>query len=346
MRNSSKKKSSKKRTESMTDTIINESKKIISETIDNSKKLLTTAASTLIEKADVIIETGKSVAKFIINSKEKIIDPNLLNKKREPVNIICIKYGDAYGAEYVNKLFNMVLANITIPFRFFCFTEDSTGIDERIIIKDIPLLKDKDGNMLSSFSTYHKEAGLCDDDLGGYELRGKRVLFLDLDVIITDNIDKFFSYNKNPDDFIIIKDWNKGKKSNKYGQASCYSFRVGTLGYIKKYYENNTDLVHKKYKKLAQEFLSNMVISKYGKLNFWPSDWVKGFKKHCLPNVFLRWFKMPKFPNGAKIICFNGYPNPTDALVGRWAPVGQSVPFLKRIYKHVRPTKWIADYWK
>jgi len=336
----------KNRKESITETLINNSKKLVSETIGTGKKILTDTKSVLIDKADVIIEAGKQVAKFIVNTKAKIIDANSINKKREPVNIICIKYSNSYGPEYVNRLFNMVLTNINIPFRFYCFTDDSSGIDERVIIKDIPVFKDSDGGVLSGFSTYNKDVGFCSDDLGGYELRDKRVLVLDLDVIITDNIDDLFSCNNYPDEFIITKDFSKGQNNTRFGQASCYSFRVGTLGYIKEYYENNMNLVHKKYKTSSQEFLSDMIMKKYGVLRFWPDSWVRSFKKHCLPNVFLRWIKKPKFPNGAKIIYFSGYPNPSDALVGRWAPVGQSVPFIKRIYKHVRPTKWIADYWK
>ena len=37
------------------------------------------------------------------------------------------------------------------------------------------------------------------------------------------------------DDFVIIKDWNS--KGNRVGQATCYSWQVGTLGFIKKDFE-------------------------------------------------------------------------------------------------------------
>ncbi|MDR2934239.1 MAG: hypothetical protein LBU68_03070 [Rickettsiales bacterium] len=338
----SSKKVVKKSKPSLENIIIDSSKKILDET----KDILLETGNIAVATGKTIIETGKNVVDFIKRIRGEEIYANDINKKREPVNIICLKYGTAYSAEYVNKLFNMVMTNITIPFRFYCFTDNVDGIDPRVIIKPIPELRGSDGKSITGFTRWNKEAGLCNDDLGGYDLRGKRVLFLDLDVIITDTIDSFFSYHKSDEEFIIIKDWSKGKKNVKYGQASCYAFKVGTLGDIKKYYEENADTVHKKYKLDAQYFLSDMITKKFGYLKFWPDEWVQSFKYHCLPINVLRWIKTPKLPHDAKIICFQGYPNPEDAIIGRWAPKGQKVPFLKRWYKHVRPTKWIADYWK
>ena len=41
----------------------------------------------------------------------------------EVANIVCMKWGNAYGADYVNRLYNMVKRNMTRPFRFICFTD-------------------------------------------------------------------------------------------------------------------------------------------------------------------------------------------------------------------------------
>ena len=63
-----------------------------------------------------------------------------------PVNIICIKYGTKYGPAYVNRLFEGVHRNIDIEdprfnFRFICFTDDHSGIEEgvgNVSIKPLP----------------------------------------------------------------------------------------------------------------------------------------------------------------------------------------------------------------
>ncbi len=54
--------------------------------------------------------------------------------------IVCLKYGNKYSAEYVNKLFAMVKRNLTVPFEFVCFTEDNTDINPDIRVNLIPLI--------------------------------------------------------------------------------------------------------------------------------------------------------------------------------------------------------------
>ena len=46
--------------------------------------------------------------------------------------IICMKWGTKYGAEYVNRLYNMVNRYLTLPFQMVCLTDDSTGIDANV----------------------------------------------------------------------------------------------------------------------------------------------------------------------------------------------------------------------
>src|SRR5690606_27235785 len=110
---------------------------------------------------------------------------------------------------------------------------------------------------------YRKEIGLCDNDLGG--LSGQRVLFFDLDVLITDEIDSMIEYAEQLDDgnrLVIINDWNT--KNNCVGQASCYSWRVGTLGFIKQDFEQRPKEIVARYYTASQEYLSAKVIEKWG----------------------------------------------------------------------------------
>jgi hypothetical protein len=39
-----------------------------------------------------------------------------------------MKWGDKFPSEYVNRLYAMVNRNLSIPFRFVCFTENDSGI--------------------------------------------------------------------------------------------------------------------------------------------------------------------------------------------------------------------------
>jgi hypothetical protein len=230
----------------------------------------------------------------------------------------------------------MIVKNTTYPVNFYCFTDDNVGLNGNIISKPLPTFSTNDIRYV-----YRKEVGLCDDNLGG--LNGQRVLFFDLDVLIVDNIDCFFELPKN-EEFYIINDWNS--KGDKVGQASCYSWVVGTLGFIKADFELDPVEIYDKFYTASQEYLSSKIIEKCGKLNFWNDDWSKSFKFHCLPTPFipfLRKIKIAKIPKGAKIICFHGNPKVEDAMRGIW----KEKKIWKRIlYKHLKPVVWIEKYWK
>ncbi len=262
-------------------------------------------------------------------------DPIAAEKKH--YNVICIKWGQSYGSEYVNRLYNMVERNTTFPFEFYCFTDNKEGLSGEIIVKPLPVLEvSQEDNKYS----YRKEAGLCADNLGG--LNGQRVLYFDLDTVIVDSIDCFFTRPQG-DEFIIINDWNT--KGDHVGQASCYSWVVGSLGFVKEYFEQHPKEVVDRFFTASQEYLSDQVIKKFGKLNFWPDNWCRSFRFHCLPIGPLRHFMTAKIPAGAKILVFHGSPNPHEAVKGVWSEVVK-IPLWKRLYKTVRPTPWIENYWK
>ena len=96
-------------------------------------------------------------------------------------NVICIKWGDKFGVDYVNSLYKMVERNLTLEHRFVCFTDKSEGIVDGVEIRPLPELND-DGLPEKAW----KKLGLFTDKLA--DLEGE-ALFLDLDVVIRDNID-------------------------------------------------------------------------------------------------------------------------------------------------------------
>ena len=114
---------------------------------------------------------------------------------KEKVNVLTLKWGTRYGSDFVNKLYKAVTRNLTLPFRFVCFTDDSNGLDQGIESFPIPEID------LQPPERYLGWRKLClfRDDL---PLEGK-CLFLDLDILITGNLDVFFSYE--PDKIPIIR---------------------------------------------------------------------------------------------------------------------------------------------
>ena len=39
------------------------------------------------------------------------------------MNFCCVYYGDKYDVKYVQNLYNMVQRHLTIPHKFYCFTD-------------------------------------------------------------------------------------------------------------------------------------------------------------------------------------------------------------------------------
>jgi hypothetical protein len=234
-----------------------------------------------------------------------------------------MKWGDKYGPEYVNKLYSMVKKNLTKKFRFVCFTDDAKGIEKNVEIKPMPELdipKKNQGSPWRKLTVFAK-------DLGG--LKGQ-TMFIDLDVVIVDNIDCFFEYAGS--DFTIIENWTQ--KGRGIGNSSVYILEIGKYTDVLDHYKKNTQEVVDKYDN-EQIYLSKYI----GNIKYWPEDWCKSFKCHCLPGGpggILNWFKTPVLPEKSKIIVFHGNPKPEDAIVGQW-------PGSWR--KHVRPTAWVKKYW-
>lgn len=236
------------------------------------------------------------------------------------VNIVCMKWGTAYGAGDVNKLYNMVKRNLTLPFRFVCFTDDTIGVAKEVECMPLPPIYVPAKNDVSPW----RKLSMFSKTLG--DLEG-RAMFLDLDLVIVDNIDCFFNYS---DDFCIIENWTQPGRG--IGNSSVYLFTVGKHADVLQKYNDDMESVLCEYDN-EQIFLSQTIKP----IKFWPESWCKSFKAHCLPGGILNWFITPKMPQGVKIVVFHGNPKPSDAIIGRW-------PGSWR--KHVRPTEWIERYWR
>ena len=111
------------------------------------------------------------------------------------ISVVCWKwhregYRTKFTGEHVNILRNMVKRNTTIPHRFICITDDSTGIDEGIeIVKLWPNPAPEYGNYdrpncfvrLKAFSPDMKD------------ILGEKFIWFDLDTVIISNIDHILS---------------------------------------------------------------------------------------------------------------------------------------------------------
>ena len=248
------------------------------------------------------------------------------------VNIVCMKWGDRYPAVFVNRLFAMVKRNTTWQVRFVCFTDDASGVRKDVECQPLPKV-DYDPKL----GKYWPKLGLMQQGLGG--LTGM-TLFLDLDLVILDNIDALFTY---PGRFLIIREWKDPELG--YGNSSVLRFFIGAeSAVLERFHATPPDEIIGTYNSKEQNFLTKAV----DEVAFWPPEWMPAFSLSCLPrNRVLRFFTPPVKPDGGKILVFYGSITPSSALRGehernKRVGTGFAVWPLRRRFP---PAAWIADYW-
>ena len=121
-------------------------------------------------------------------------------------NVICLKWGTRYPAAYTNTLYRSVKKHLHRPFRFVCVTDNPEGLDEGIDAQPFPPDPEPDGN--HGWPNIFAKLAILQD--GFANLKGP-TLFLDVDVVIMDDIDCFFDYK--PGENCIIHNWIEWHKT-------------------------------------------------------------------------------------------------------------------------------------
>jgi len=224
-----------------------------------------------------------------------------INSKRKNY-VVCLKHGDKYGPEYVNNLYNMVKRNLTLDYEFVCFTEDTSGINSEITIMPLPQLP-VDG--------WWYKPMFFDTKLG---LKGT-ILFLDLDLIIFENIDKLFTYEITK--FLIIRDFNRHIIKN-YDKFNSSVFRLDTGTHPQVYTEfvKNANSICRRYPG-DQDWIRKQISKDFV---YWPEEWIQSYKwemrgkpKFDRQPRGKRDFEIngdPKIKPNTSIAVFHGDPNP------------------------------------
>ena len=240
---------------------------------------------------------------------------------------VCMKWGTAYSADYVNRLYSMIARNTQQPFRLVCYTDSTIGIRSEVECFDCPEVDIPSPKRNRGW----RKISLWANTLPG--LTGT-VLFLDLDIVITGGLDEFFTYRSDVD-FCVIHNWTHPDRT--VGNTSAYRFTVGSHPEILTRFLDDYQRVLQDYPN-SQTYVSSCLEPS---IAFWPAQWCLSFKRHCVPSGVSRWFHEPVLPHGARLVAFPGRPNPHEALDGTWP-----APWYKKIYKHIRPAAWIQQHWR
>lgn len=111
------------------------------------------------------------------------------------VNIICLKWGTKYNADYVNRLYRMVKKNLHSPFIFYCCSDDFTGVSSDI--QQIPL------PTTIEMETYWWKLWIHSNE---FPIKGRNI-YIDLDTVIQNDIQEIVDFDTGSDLYILKAQW-------------------------------------------------------------------------------------------------------------------------------------------
>ncbi len=251
--------------------------------------------------------------------------------------VVCTRWLDAFPASYVKVLRNAVRANLKRDHRFICVTDNPDGLDddiEAVAMPDlnIPLQYQRRGcwPKLSIFTP-----GLLPPD--------EPTLYLDLDMLIRDNLDAFIDRIEEKRGFHALREWNPtlwslvplSMRPNRGVQGSILGFYPGEQVGIYETFMRDQQAAYRDYA-LDQGFLTDAATS----IQYWPFDWTASFKWHCCKYYPLnQMFPEVREPTSAKIVVFHGNPRPVDVV-----PLGKYRWGTRRKFGF-GPVEWVREYW-
>lgn len=235
-----------------------------------------------------------------------------------------MKWGTRYPAFYANRLAAGVRAHLGLPHRFICLTDDPEGLDPAIEARPLPDIALPQAHAMTPWrklSVWNPDLDLPDGD----------ILFLDIDLLITGRLDAFFTFRPFAR-YCVIENWTQVGRG--IGNTSAFRFRKGGVPEAYATFAADPGAVLSRHR-IEQHYLSEVIPDQ----TFWPRDWCLSFKHSLVPPFPLNWLKSPRLPTDTRIVVFTGRPDIEEAARGRWP-----APLHKKIYKHIRPARWIEDH--
>jgi hypothetical protein len=236
-------------------------------------------------------------------STDKFVPPTTITSHgSDKITVLCVRFGTKYGREYVERLRNMVQRYFTVPHEIACLTDDYEPIEGvRTIFQP-----QAGYNKL----WWHK-VHMFDPDL---PITG-RILYLDLDVIIANDMNKLVSNLGNS--FMGIQDFNRKFHSNwQYLNSSTMSWMHRSHSYIWEQFRS----APKEAQRLHGDQDWIWKIAK-DRIKFWPKSWIQSYKWEIRSREEIEYrngirrfksVKDVKIPDDCSIVVFHGDPKPED----------------------------------
>ena len=199
--------------------------------------------------------------------------------------ILCVKWGDKYSRIYVEKLKEQVETNCSIPVNFYCLTDNPTESYD----VQLPTYWDEYYNPDTNRFWAYRKFYMFNMVKNFPDVIGRKFLFLDLDVLIHQDLKYFFDLPMNKP-WIVRGWWNNIENCRKnFGQikstplnSSVILWNVGQMRKIYNHINENKEVI----------FFTYPTIDNY--LNhFWYDIWEEneGFLQGFPEGDVYSWYK-------------------------------------------------------
>jgi len=250
-------------------------------------------------------------------------------------NVICMKWGNVFGAEYVNRLYRGVRRHLKGELRFFCVTDDSVDIRPEVEIIDYrpePFddqlkaalrLSPRRGKMLKITM---QRPGLISD------LRGP-LLSLDIDVVVTGSLDELMTFA--PGKVCMRRVWGKASRFIGLGEGSACRFDPAVHSYLYDDIARDPFGCVRICNGSEQSYVS-WSADDHGDFLPFPDSWCASFKYDCRPRRPFNLFLPPRLPSDARLVFFHGKPKMVEAVSG----------YRADLLHRTLPAPWLSEAWR
>jgi len=187
-----------------------------------------------------------------------VFDPN---DDYSQIYILCLKHGTKYSSEYVNRLYNMCKRWCSLDFKFVCLTDNAEQLNSDIMILPIP----------SGLTGWWCKPYMYSKEL---PIQGT-ILYMDLDVVLSANIDKLITYQ--PNHWCTIRDFTRAMRPKwpRYN-SSIIRFKTGELDFVWDKYIKEPKAIQSRFFG-DQDYLYAETHQKKGAM-LYPDSWVQSWK--------------------------------------------------------------------
>jgi|TARA_Y100000031_G_scaffold82171_1_gene90560 hypothetical protein len=249
------------------------------------------------------------------------------------IKICCVYFEGKYTPNYVEKLYNSLKRNCTLPFEFICYS-DNPNVKADVVI---PLPK-------YSEIKYHWHKLTFFSPLFAYQKPGDEIIIMDIDQVIVNNIDDMIGWPVSNNELVSYNRWwgstpTHGLKINggfyKFKSGECKiiwdEFIISPEEWQLEWYKKG--VVHYKYFG-EQNFVNWMCDKNKIKLTLMPPQWICKLNNNEKEDLKTNMSYMEKFNKDYMIL---DKPN-TDLKIIHFANPNAEI--------HNSKYKWIKDYWK